>query len=415
MLNFDLIREIFSTMRKNKLRTILTGFAVAWGIFMLVVLLACGNGLKNGFTSNFADRAQNSVTVWPGWTSKPYNGMPADRRIRFDFKDYDLIRNKVPHVEYVSARITQNVTMTYGQEYGAWNLNGVSEDALIINNIKVSTGRFLNAMDSDNRRKVVVISEEMQRVLFKEENPIGKFVVANNIAYRVIGIYDKRNQFDNNPPAYIPFTTAQMLYNKGSGFRELSFTVNGLNTVEANQEFIELLRGMIAELHHFDPEDRAALQIRNMAEQVEQTNDTFNTISVFVLIVGVCSLMAGSVGVGNIMLITVKERTREIGIRKALGASPASVLKLIIVESIFITTLFGYIGMVMGIGLSELMNIVVEMISEEGKPSVFKDPTVDVFTVLWAMLFLVLIGVVAGLIPALKAVKVKPIEAMRAE
>lgn len=416
MFDFDSIREILSTIRKNKLRTALTGFAVAWGIFMLIVLLACGNGLKNGFISNFADRAQNSITLWPGWTSKPYNGMPADRNIKFDNKDYDLIR-KIHNVEYITARISQRSTISYGQEYGSWRLNGVSEDASHIYNINIGKGRFLNSIDIENRRKVVVISEDMQQVLFKEEDPLGKFIIADNIAYQVIGIYKKENQYDNSPPGYIPITTAQTLYNKGWGFREISFTINGLNTLEENEEFVNELRVMMGKLHNFDPEDRSALYIRNMAEQVEQTNDTFNTINMFVMIVGICSLMAGAVGVGNIMLITVKERTREIGIRKALGASPASVLRLIIFESIFITASFGYIGMILGVGLSEILNSITEMISEAsgGGPSVFKNPTVDISIVLWAMLFLIIIGIVAGLIPALKAVKVKPIEAMRAE
>ena len=417
MFDFDSFREIISTIRKNKLRTTLTGFAVAWGIFMLIVLLACGNGLKNGFISNFADRAQNSVSLWPGWTSKPYNGMPSDRQIKFDNKDYELIKTKVPNVEYVSARIAQNVTLSYGKDYGAWKLNGVSEDASIINNIKVNSGngRFLNSIDINNKRKVIVISQDIKKVLFKDADPLGKYVIADNIAYLVIGIYDKKNQYDNNPPAYIPFTTAQMLYNKGFGFSQIEFTVNGLKTIEENEAFVKQLRVTIGKLHNFDPEDRSALYVRNMAEQVEETNNIFDTINMFVLIVGVCSLMAGSVGVGNIMLITVKERTKEIGVRKAIGASPASILRLIILESILITTLFGYVGMVMGIALSELINYISEMASTGEGPSIFKNPTVDIFTVISAMLFLIAIGVVSGLIPALKAVRVKPIEAMRAE
>lgn len=417
MLNFDSLREILSTIRKNKLRTFLTGIAVAWGIFMLIMLLAAGNGLKHGVTSNFADRAQNSITLFPGWTSMPYNGLPSNRQIKFDFKDYDLICNKVSNIEYVSARINQNVTISYNKEYGAWRLNGVSDEAAYINNIKVNSGdgRFLNKIDINNRRKVIVISQDMKDILFKDEDPIGKYVIANNIAYKVIGVYDKKNQYDNSPPAYIPFTTAQMLYNKGWGFRQIEFTVIGLNTVEKNEEFIEQLRILMGKLHSFNPEDRSALYVRNMAQMVEETNDMFNTINFIVLVIGICSLMAGIVGVGNIMLITVKERTREIGIRKAIGAKPASILKLIIFESIFITAISGYLGMVLGIGITEIANSIMEMMPDSDGPTMFRNPTVDLSTVVISTFILIIAGVSAGLMPAIRATRIRPIEAMREE
>lgn len=417
MFNFDSLREIFSTISKNKLRTALTGLAVAWGIFMLIILLASGNGLKNGVTSNFSNRAQNSVTLWPGWTSTPYNGLPSNRKIQFDFKDYDLIKNKIPEVEYVSARVTQSVTISYEKEYGAWRLDGVSEDAAFINNIKVriGDGRFINKLDIDNKRKVIVISPEMKRILFKDADPLGKYVVANGIAFQVIGVYDDSDMFGSNLPAYIPFTTAQMLYNKGFGFRQIDFTVKGITDLEENQAFVERVREKIAKLHSFDPADRSALYVRNTAEDVAQSNQIFNGINFFIWIIGLASLMAGIVGVGNIMLITVKERTREIGIRKAIGASPFSVLKLIIFESIIITTAAGYLGMVLGIILTEAISSIMASAGKTDGPTVFKDPTVDVGTVILATLVLVIAGVIAGLIPALKATRVRPIEAMRAE
>ena len=420
MFDFDSLREILSTISKNKLRTALTGFAVAWGIFMLIILLASGNGLKNGVTSNFSNRAQNSVTLWPGWTSMPYKGLPSNRNIKFDHKDYDLIRNRIPEVEYVSARVTQNVTITFGDEYGAWRLDGVSQDASHINNIKVKSGdgRFLNQLDVDNRRKVIVISPEMKRILFKVEEPLGKYVIANGIAYQVIGIYDDSDMFNNNPPAYIPFTTAQMLYNKGWGFRQIDFTVKGLKNLDENKAFIERLRTRMAQLHTFDPEDRSALYIRNTAENVAETNFIFDIINAFLTVVGILSLMAGVVGVGNIMLITVKERTKEIGIRKAIGASPGSVLRLIIFESILITTAAGYIGLLLGVMLTEVISNVIASDSSGmsmDSPTIFKDPTVDLGAVFLATMVLVIAGVIAGLIPALKATRIKPIEAMRAE
>ena len=418
MFDFDSLREILSTISKNKLRTALTGFAVAWGIFMLIILLASGNGLKNGVTSNFSSRAQNSVILWPGWTSMPYKGMPTNRNIKFDHKDYDLIKNRIPEVEYVSARISQSVTISYEKEYGAWRLEGVSQDAAFINNIKVRAGdgRFLNKLDVDNRRKVIVISPEMKRLLFKDADPLDKYVIANGIAYQVIGVYDDSDMFMNSPPAYIPFTTAQMLYNKGWGFRQIDFTVNGITNLDANKAFVERVRNTVAQLHAFDPADRSALSIRNTAEDVADANMLFNGINLFIWVIGLASLMAGIVGVGNIMLITVKERTREIGIRKAIGATPSSVLRLIIFESILITTAAGYIGMVFGIllteGISSMMTVGPRSMDS---PTIFKDPTVDIGTVIAATVVLIIAGVIAGLIPALKATRVRPIEAMRAE
>ena len=417
MFDFDSIREIFSTIGKNKLRTFLTSFAVAWGIFMLIILLAAGNGLKNGVTSNFSRRAQNSVTLWPGWTSMAYKGLPTNRQIKFDQKDYDLIRNKIPEVEYVSVRLSQRVTLSYENEYGSWDIDGVSQDASIINNLKVANGngRFLNKMDVDNRRKVIVLSPDMKKVLFKDKDPIDQYVIAdNNIAYQVIGVYDNEDIYDNNPPGYIPFTTAQMLYNKGYGFRRIDFTVVGLPTKEANEKFVERLRQRMGTLHNFDPADRSALYVRNTAEDMLEAQSIFFIITAFIIVIGIASLLAGIVGVGNIMLITVKERTKEIGIRKAIGATPFSVLKLIIFESILITTVAGYIGIVIGVGITEGISTIMANAPSDG-PSIFKDPTVDLSTVIWATVVLIVAGTIAGLIPALKATKVSPIEAMRAE
>lgn len=418
MFDFDSLREIGSTISKNKMRTMLTGLAVAWGIFMLIFLLACGNGLRNGMQSNFSNRAVNSVSLRPGWTSMPYKGMPVDRRITFDQRDYRLIRTQIPEVEYVSPRITQNATITYGDEYGAWALNGVSHEAQYINNIEVRSGdgRFLNKIDLDERRKVIVISPETKRVLFKDENPLGKNVIANGIAFQVVGVYDDSNSSNSNAPTYIPFTTAQMLYSGGYGFRQIEFTINGVHGEENNELFVERVRKLMGDLHLFDPADRSALYIRNTAEWAEQTNSILNGITYAIWVIGLASLMAGIVGIGNIMLITVKERTREIGIRKALGASPASILRLIILEAIMITTVAGYLGVLMGVGLTEML---APMFAGGGgtphEPTVFKDPTVDLGVVLWATVILIVSGVSAGLIPALKATRVSPIEAMRAE
>lgn len=418
MFDFDSLREILSTISKNKMRTFLTGLAVAWGIFMLIILLAVGNGFRSAATSNFSDRAKNTVSIYPGRTSMPYKGLPTNREIKFDDKDYDLIQNKIPEVELVSGLISQSATVSYEKEYGAWTLNGVSPGASVINNVKINAGngRFINQVDMDARRKVIVISNDMKKILFKDEDPFGKHVVANGIAYQVIGVYDNKNQYDNNPPAYIPFTTAQTLYNKGYGFSEISFVVSGLNTEEANDAFVERLRESVGKLHSFDPKDRSALYVWNTAANSLQAEQISVIINIFILIIGAASLMAGIVGVGNIMLITVKERTKEIGIRKAIGATPRSVLKLIIMESIFITATAGYVGLIIGVGITEVISMAFsQMGSENGGPNIFENVSVDLTTVIWSTVVLIVCGVFAGLMPALKATKISPIEAMRAE
>ena len=415
MFDFDAFREIWGTIRKNKMRTALTGFAVAWGIFMLIVLLASGNGLRNGVMSNFSGRAVNAVSLYPGWTSRPYGGMPSNRRIRFDDRDYDLI-DRLPEREFFSVSIRKSVTLSYGDEYGNWTLQGVAPDFAEINQIRIlpGQGRFLNQMDIDRCKKVMVLSPEAARVLFKEEDPLGKYVLQGDIAYRVVGIYDGANQFWTTS-VYVPWTTAQRLYKGGYGVDQIDFTLRQVGTWQENEAFIQRLREKMGKLHTFDPADRSALWVNNTAGNAIQTQQIFTLIRLFVLLVGIASLMAGIVGVGNIMLITVKERTREIGIRKAIGATPWSILSLIILEAILITTAAGYIGIVVGVGLTEGVSAWMAQQSTQNMLTVFKDPTVDLGTVFGATILLIISGVVAGLVPALRAARVRPIEAMRAE
>ena len=411
MFGFDTLQEIVATISKNRLRTFLTGMSVAWGIFMLIILLAAGNGLENGIRSNFSRRATNSVTIWPGWTSVPYKGMPSDRNITFDQRDYDLIKS-LDEVEYISPYIYNSVTMTYGEEYGNWNLVGVSPDSRYIRNLQIDQGRFINAIDMRDNKKVVVINKEIQDVLFKDVDPIGKYVIANGLSFQVIGIYSTENG-QNNPPTYIPFSTSQLLYSKGYGFGSIEFTILNVHGKAANALFIEKLRSVLGQLHTFDPQDTSCIYIRNTAEEADEANSIFSAITIFVWMIGIASLMAGIVGVGNIMLVTVKERTKEIGIRKALGAKPRSILKLILIESIIITTIAGYVGIVMGVGVVEIINSVMP---QGGASShVFKDPSVDLGVVVQATMVLVIAGAIAGLIPSMKATKVSPIEAMRAD
>ncbi len=412
----DLLNEILATMKRNKMRTFLTGFAVAWGIFMLIVLLAAGNGLRNGMMSNFQGRAINTISVNPGWTSMPYKGYRANRRILFDERTIDYLSREIPEIEHISGGFGQNTnSFSYGEEYGAWRLEACMPDISYINYIIITKGRFINEADMRQRRKVVVIGEAQETILFKGEDPVGKYINADGIAYQVVGVYKRPLAQSFDPPCYIPLTTGKMLYDRGWGIRRIEFTVTGIKTIEEADALSERIRQKLGPYAGFDPADRSAVWLWNSAKQAVETQNIFLFINMFLWVIGFASLMAGIVGVGNIMLITVKERTREIGIRKAIGATPWSIIKMIIVEAIFITTCAGYVGIVLGIGLVELVARNLPQGGGENNMTVFLDPSVSIGVVLAATALLIACGIVAGLIPSLRATRIRPIEAMRAD
>ena len=424
MFDFDNFREIWSTVKRNKLRTFLTGFSVAWGIFMLIVLLGAGNGLRNGVMYNFRNMSMNKVSVWAGYTTKPWKGMSTNRSITFKETDIDLVRRVHPEIDLCSATVSHSDTLYVNEEFITGRLEGVFPDHAPINYVVVSAGngRFVNELDMREQRKVIVLSPRMKEVLFRDEPALGKYVRAGGTMLQVIGVYDDDN-LSNNAPAYIPFTTARTLYNKGYGLSSFTFTVNGLVSEEANDAFEARFRATLARVHNFDPTDNNAIGMWNTATEFRMMNNIMNGIAAFIWIVGIGTLMAGIVGVSNIMLITVRERTREFGIRKAIGAKPSSILALIITESILVTATFGYIGMVMGIGLTELINYGMEMSgmarSSGGNPgedmTIFRNPTVNLGISLAATALIIGAGVLAGYCPARKAVRINAIEAMRAE
>ena len=379
----DIWQEIYSTIKRNKLRTFLTGFAVAWGIFMLIVLLGAGNGLIHAFEQSASERAMNSIKIFPGWTSKSYDGLKEGRRIRLDNKDLNTTNKNFPdHVIKAGATVYQGgVNLSFGPEYVNLNLSGVYPNHTEVEVVKLFKGRFINEIDIKERRKVIVLHKKTAEILFDKTHtdPIGQFVNAGNVVYQVVGLYnDKGDSGDSD--AYLPFTTLQTIYNKGDKLNNLIMTTKNLETIESN-------------------EGSAMLRIA-------------------IWVIGIFTLLSGIVGVSNIMLITVKERTREFGIRKALGAKPLSILWLIIVESVTITTIFGYIGMVAGIGATEWMNNAFgNQTMDNGiwSETVFLNPTVDIGIAIQATLTLVIAGTLAGLFPARKAVSIRPIEALRAD
>lgn len=418
---FDIWQEIYSTIKRNKLRTFLTGFAVAWGIFMLIVLLGAGNGLIHAFDKSASERAMNSIKIFPGWTTKAYDGLKEGRNIQLDNKDlHATATNFGNNVISAGATVRQsNVNISFGSEYVNLTLYGVFPSYTEVETVKSVDGRFINDIDIKERRKAIVIHKKTAEILFDKTktNPIGQFVNAGGVAYQVVGLYDDQGDKNSNE-AYMPFSTLQTIYNKGDKLNNIIFTTKNLDTEEANKEFEKHYRRQLGNNHRFDPTDDSAIWIWNRFTQYLQQQTATGILRTAIWVIGLFTLLSGIVGVSNIMLITVKERTREFGIRKALGAKPSSILFLIIIESITITTLFGYIGMVAGIGATEWMNAsfgTQTMDNGMGTATVFLNPTVDISIAIQATLTLIVAGTLAGFFPARKAVSIRPIEALRAD
>ncbi|WP_300699757.1 ABC transporter permease [Bacteroides sp.] len=416
---FDLFQEIIATIKRNKLRTALTGFAVAWGIFILIVLLGAGNGLMNAQNDQMASLAMNSIQVGAGWTSKPHDGLKQGRRIQLNNKDLVISSSMDKYVENAGGVLRQNsVNISYGQEYVNERLMGVYPSYLDIQRPTIVSGRFINQLDIDDKRKIAVINERSVDVLFKHGvKPLGKMLNMGGVMFQVVGIYkDKGNA--GGQDIFIPFSTLQIVFNKGDKLDQILFAIKNLNTKEENEAFEADYRAAIGAHQRFDKTDEGAIWMWNRFTQMLQMNQGSGYMRTAIWIIGLFTLLSGIVGVSNIMLITVKERTREFGIRKALGARPFSILKLVIVESVVITAFFGYLGMVLGVGATEYMNYVAgKQVVDIGveQATMFLNPTVDLGVAIRSTMTLIIAGTLAGLFPALKAVRTRPIEALRAD
>ena len=415
----DLWQEIYGTIKRNKLRTALTGFAVAWGIFILILLLGAGNGVMNAQNEQMASLAMNSIKVGAGWTSKPYDGLSQGRRIQLNNGDLTITRNMRKHVENAGAVIYQNsMNISYGNEYINERLMGVHPNYLEIERPTVVEGRFINQLDIKEKRKVAILNERSVKTLFKHgAKPLGKMLNMGGVMFQVVGVYkDKGNS--GGQDVFVPFSTLQTVYNKGDKLNNILMSIKDLNTEEENKVFEADYRAAIGAHQRFDKTDDGAIWIWNRFTQMTQMNKGADYMRTAIWIIGLFTLLSGIVGVSNIMLITVKERTREFGIRKALGARPWSILKLVIVESVVITAFFGYIGMVAGVGVTEYMNMTAgKAVMDIGvqQQTMFLNPTVDLGIAIRATMTLIVAGTLAGLFPALKAVKTRPIEALRAD
>lgn len=416
----DLFSDILSALGKNKLRTFLTGFSMAWGILMLVILLGCGNGLQNAMMLNYRSNSSNSIKIWPGRTSIAYKGLQSGRRTVLDKGVLDYIQKELPQISAVSpTRTVWSVTKTYGAEYiSGGGLYGVTPAYYNgIEDVNLVRGRMINELDHQLMRKVVVMHRRNVANLFKTEDPIGKYIIVNKVPYQVIGVYTD-DQRDSSPADIVPLSTIEKIYPSSDGYNSLTILVEGIKTKAQGEEFENQLRRKFAECMNFSPEDRSGVWIWNVATSYFETLNIMRGISAFLWLIGLGTLIAGIVGISNIMLVTVKERTKEFGIRKALGARPRNIMSLILTETLMITVMFGYAGMVLGIGLMEVLSKAFpapDPLAEEFKPSVFVTPGIDLNLALGAMLILVVAGLIAAYIPAKKAIVVKPIEALHYE
>ena len=420
-LHSSLLSEVWSTSKRNKLRTSLTGFAVAWGIFMLIFLLGAGNGLINAQLQQSTRFLANSMRVFPGETSKAYKGLKEGRSITLNDRDI-LISNQTygQYVDDVGGRLEQyNVNINYGDNYVAsQSLVGVAPTHPKIDKTELIAGRFINEIDMKDQRKNVVLSRSQAKELCKDyRSLVGKNVKISNLNFQVVGIY-KDDESRNNTDAFIAYSTIKTIYAKGDDAGSLEFTIKNLKTQEDNEQFEKNYRASINNNHQAAPDDDRTIWLWNRYMDNIQMNQGIAIMQTALWIVGLFTLLSGIVGVSNIMLITVKERTREFGVRKAIGAKPWSILKLIITESIIITSFFGYIGMVCGVAANEIMDATIGHTTVDTglfKAAMFVNPTVGLGTCIGATIAIVIAGTIAGLIPAIKAARIRPIEALRAE
>ena len=411
----ELLNEIWQTARRNKLRTTLTGFAVAWGIFMFIVLLGAGNGLINANLKQSDRFLSSSMVVFGGWTSKAYQGLKEGRDIRLHERDMEITSTEFSrNVDEVGAQYNTSATISKGQQYISGNISGVYPNHTQIDKIEILQGRFINEIDVKESRKVLVFSNKQAKEL---DCRVGDFVNVGNFAFKVVGIY--KEQENGRANVFSSYSAIKRIFGANTDDAgRIEFTFHGLTTEKANEDFEKDYRRRLNAEHQAHPEDEDAVWLWNRFTQNLQMEQGIGIIRTALWIVGLFTLLSGIVGVSNIMLITVKERTHEFGIRKAIGAKPWNILKLIIVESVIITTFFGYIGMVLGVAANEYMDATIghETI-DTGlfKATMFLNPTVGLDVCFEATMVMIIAGTIAGLIPAFKACRIRPIEALRAD
>jgi putative ABC transport system permease protein len=416
----DKWQEIFFALKKNKLRTFFTAFGVFWGIFMLIIMLGSGKGLSNGTTQGMGDLATNAMFVWTQQTTIPYKGFPRGRRYNFNNDDTKALLDNIPEIEYLAPRLqaggrNASNNVVRGERTAAFRIQGDVPDYNLIDPVNIEQGRFINDLDVKEKRKNIVIGTRVYDEMFeKEEDPIGKNIRIQGVYFRVVGVFSSkkndRQAEQENSAIEMPFTTMQQTYNYGN--------MVGWYSITAKKEYrasivLDEVKGLLKSRHSIAPEDDRAVGSFNLEEEFRKMTSLFTGIDTLVWIVGIGTLLAGVIGVSNIMLIVVKERTKEIGIQRALGATPYQIKSQIVIEAVFLTTIAGYVGLALGVGLLELISTLIAQSGASG--DMFNNPGVDFRKAITALIVLVFSGALAGLIPAQRAVQLKPIDALRDE
>ncbi|QWX84085.1 ABC transporter permease [Cellulophaga sp. HaHaR_3_176] len=407
MFDRDIWQEIIYSIKNNRLRTFLTGFSVGWGIFILVLLLASVNGMQNGFYLRFNDDATNAIFIRTGNTTKAYAGFEINRRIQLKNDDIEYIQKSFPDaVEYISARYYASANARYKSETGSYGVQAVHPDHQMIEKTIITKGRYINSNDLASKAKVAVIGRKVKQDLFKEEEALGKFVEFNGLPFRVVGIFTDEGDDNAERKIYAPITTYQGIYGNTDNINDIALTYNPNFDLTKALGFSRRLESIFKRRHKVSPDDQSGIRVWNYAEAFSDISSFTGVLNVIGIVVGLLILIAGIVGIGNIMVFTVKERTKEIGIRKALGAEPSQIIKLVILESVFITAMSGFIGLLFATSI-------LAVIGPHIQSPAFANPSVSFSTVFTATVILIVAGVFAGLIPALKAANIKPIVALR--
>ena len=407
MFDLDRWKEIFQTLSKNKLRTALSGFTIAFAILLFTLLFGVGNGLKHTFEKQFAKDAQNSVYINSGFTSKPYKGLQSGRRIQFRNEDTKFINDEFEDdIEFFSPNIQRrNVSAIYKNEHNTYTVRGVYPDYQPLESAVMEGGRFLNYLDMKRKSKVIVIGRLVEKDLFGALSGIGKNINLDGFSFKVIGVFNDPGGDRDERYIYASFTTVQSLYKPHDEVDYFGFTYNPKLEISQALAFTNKLTKILKKKFKVNPRDQSAIRIRNYAEGTRNVQQLMFGLNVIILFIGIGTLIAGVIGISNIMVYIVKERTKELGIRKALGATPKSIIGMIMLESVFVTALAGYVGLLIGMFALELLGSGLE---EYG----ILDPSVETSVVVGATIVLIIAGTIAGYIPAKRAASIKPIEAL---
>lgn len=410
MFDLDRWREIFQSINKNRLRSVMSGFTVAFAILLFTLLFGIVSGLSNSFKGAFADDAQNSMRVRVWKTTKPYKGLQTGRRIQLRNNEYDFVKDEYANkIQYQSARIYKNFTLKYKSKADNYNIRAVNPDHQFLEKTIIDEGRYLNDRDIKEKSKVIVIGRLIKKDLFGERPALGKRLNVNGSSYLIIGIFSDEGGDREERTAYIPVTTAQMIYGNNDYISQIVLGYNPNLSLDAAIAFGNKMERDLRKKMNIHPDDQSALSVRNMAEANKGVGQFMGILYAIVILVGSGTLVAGIIGISNIMIFVIKERTKEFGIRKALGAKPSSIVGMVVQESVLITTIAGYLGLSLG---TYLLSLIGDSLEED---YFIKDPSVSTGIVVGATIVLILSGLIAGYLPAKRAANIKPIVALRAD